>query len=416
MASINSASSAAQILQHPVTPKSSEAVRALFDRVFTASIKATLAKPDNVKMRIDNDQYVTQLFFKDETHSELVAMFSIDKKPFRFIHTEGAMRIHFLHTNGTPGLQKPLLLKALAYAINKHAKAIIFLITPSAGGVNKLLGELKFLELEQQEGCRVMVHDKLDQLEKQLQPKPNPQPKPPAPEPKAPAPLKQEMPLPRFYKGVTLMKKYLYMIRDGRKTVEGRINRGMFAKYKIPVGSGLRFFYTQNAQDDVHCTILGVRTFDTFREMLQHYGYEKLVPDVNSLEAAVAAYAKIPGYSQKERDSGVIGIELRVDPKEPNGHEQNQAQTYQRPHWQDSGSRKRPASGGPGYGEDRYEDRYNGRSKHYDTPSASRQDGSHGSRKRPPNQRPGYYEDSRNKGDSRDSDYEDRRAQRNRYY
>ena len=138
---------------------------------------------------------------------------------------------------------------------------------------------------------------------------------------------KAELPLPRHYKGASLKKKYIHMIRDGYKTddgviyktFEGRINRRIFAANNIVAGSGMRFFYMRDAADDVHCTILAVRTFNTFRELLQCHGYQNLVPDAVSLEAAVKAYARIPGYPKKELESGVTSLQLRVDGYGPNG-------------------------------------------------------------------------------------------------
>ena len=346
MASVSNHVESSKLLNYVATPSTSPTTEKIFDRVFKTSLSTFLFKPDHIKERIDNKRYVTRLFFKDEKHTELSAMYSVDVKPFKCVGVEDGMRVHFLHTNGSTQLQKPLLLKVVAFAIEKKAKAILFFVTPQAKEVNQLLKDLDFSKFKEETTHKIMVCRDLGKLQSALK---GPV-APPAP------PSQPELPLPTYYKGVTLMRKYLHMIRDGYsvrgnkvyKTVEGRINRGMFAAHKITPGSGMRFFYMQNAHDDVQCTITGVKTFRTFREMLVHHGYQKLVPDAASLEAAVAAYARIPGYTQKEKESGVISMELRVDGSGPKGP------AFRNTPAQQPASRKRRHDERSDYRDDRY--------------------------------------------------------------
>lgn len=315
----------------PVTPKHSDGVSKLFDRVFQASIAPILVNPDRVKRRISSDKYVTQLYFHDADYKSLAGTLSMDAKPFKFKDISEAVRVHFLHSGGNPDLQKALLLKASAKAIDVHAQVMIFYVSNKNVALKTLLSREGFLTMEQMGGYITMKHDKIQELKASLEkppvvnqaPKPAPKPAPvpprqaPAPAAAPAAPQADGPPLPRTYKSMTLMRKYLHMIRDRRKPIEGRINTGAFGRVRL--GDGFRFFYMQNKDDDVHCTVTELKTFRTFREMLEHFGWQKCVPDARSLDHAVEIYDKIPGYRDKAARFGVVGMRLRVDGHGPTG-------------------------------------------------------------------------------------------------
>ena len=341
-------SGTAQLFRIPLTPQTSNQTRALFNKVFDESLKPLLRQADHIKKRIDENSYQTCLFFSDAQRTNLAGMYSIDKKPFKCGDLKDAMRVHFLHIASSPEHKKTIFQSAVTHAIEKNAQAILFFVTPKAEQTNTFLGELKFTVLREEKTYNIMVHSKPSELKAQL--KTSLQPPIEANTNVTPQPA--ALPIPNSYKAVTLMRKYLLMIRDGyksregmvMKTVEGRINCGMFAAHKIAVGSGMRFFYKQNPNDDVQCTILAVKTFKTFKEMLIHHGYQKLVPDAPNLEAAVQAYVRIPGYTQREQQSGVMSMELRVDGSGVNGPAWQQSQpNTPHPSSQERTSRKRQA-------------------------------------------------------------------------
>lgn len=109
---------------------------------------------------------------------------------------------------------------------------------------------------------------------------------------------------------VTLKKKYVNQIQSGRKTVEGRINSGMFRG--IQAGTRIRFFYKQNQRDDAVCEVLSVQKYTSFREMLEQEGFQNCLTDVHSLEQAVGEYDRIPGYAQRAAQSGVLAIRVKL--------------------------------------------------------------------------------------------------------
>jgi ASC-1-like (ASCH) protein len=111
-------------------------------------------------------------------------------------------------------------------------------------------------------------------------------------------------------KQCTLKKQYIHMIQNGRKTVEGRINSGMFKSYKKD--DLVRFFYQQDLQDDVTCKIEDAVPYKSFEEMLTAEGVGCCIPGIYKVSEGVRAYHQIPGYEQKAKQHGVVAFRLKV--------------------------------------------------------------------------------------------------------
>lgn len=128
-------------------------------------------------------------------------------------------------------------------------------------------------------------------------------------QPSRPAPRK----VPGQHYEFTLMKKYLHLLRSGRKTVEGRINSGRFRA--IRAGDTIRFFYNACPTDDVIVEVVGIRGYRSFEEMLSADGLEACLPGCRSLAEGVAIYDAIPGFRERAARSGVVGLHVRVVPR-----------------------------------------------------------------------------------------------------
>lgn len=100
---------------------------------------------------------------------------------------------------------------------------------------------------------------------------------------------------------LSVQEPYASLILQGRKTVEGRLNRGKFATVQV----GDRVL----VNDQVEFTISAKHQYTSFREMLEHEGVARVIPDAANLEAAVQVYYQfyIP---EEEREFGVVGLEL----------------------------------------------------------------------------------------------------------
>ena len=97
-------------------------------------------------------------------------------------------------------------------------------------------------------------------------------------------------------------------IQSGAKTVEGRINTGMFTR--VRAGDKLRFFYHQAPSDDAVVTVTQVNRYRSFREMLQAEGVAACLPGVTSVEAGARVYDGIPGYAERAQRFGVLALRI----------------------------------------------------------------------------------------------------------
>lgn len=105
---------------------------------------------------------------------------------------------------------------------------------------------------------------------------------------------------------VSIKKQYLHLIMNGSKTVEGRINSGMFARMKE--GENVQFFC---GDEKVLCQITALKRYSSFAEMLEIEGVQRCLPDVRTLAEGIRIYDSIPSFTQRARESGVVAIHLR---------------------------------------------------------------------------------------------------------
>ena len=106
-------------------------------------------------------------------------------------------------------------------------------------------------------------------------------------------------------------------IRDGRKTVEGRLARDKFLDIKSgDVISVREDFYVDGAissckEDSLRIKVVAVEMFDDFRSMLQAIGFKKAVPYAKTLDEAYIEYLRF--YSEaSQKEHGVLGISFQV--------------------------------------------------------------------------------------------------------
>ncbi len=126
------------------------------------------------------------------------------------------------------------------------------------------------------------------------------------------------------YLPMPLKIEYLNLIKQGKKTVEGRLNKGVFGKARM----GNRFCFYSGDQK-VYCKVKDVQTFRSFRDMLQTVGIEKCLPGVNNLDVGVSMYDRIPGYAAGAAQFGVVALHLEVEPS-PNLNQQSSQSTLDR--------------------------------------------------------------------------------------
>lgn len=107
-------------------------------------------------------------------------------------------------------------------------------------------------------------------------------------------------------------------IITGRKTIEGRLNRGKFAEYK----PGDQVWLRRDWRDEngvlrdgkprqVLVEVAAVRRYKTSLDMVAAEGFKKVIPYAKTAEEAAAEYDKY--YSADEQSKyGVLAVEFKL--------------------------------------------------------------------------------------------------------
>jgi len=110
--------------------------------------------------------------------------------------------------------------------------------------------------------------------------------------------------------------KLLDDIIAGRKTIEGRLNKGKFAQYQVGETVSLRRDHRDEdgmlhdgEPDAARVEITAIRRYGSFLEMVTEEGYEKVIPGAHSPQEAANEYNKF--YSAEDQAKyGVLAIEV----------------------------------------------------------------------------------------------------------
>ena len=103
----------------------------------------------------------------------------------------------------------------------------------------------------------------------------------------------------------------------GRKTIEGRLNRGKLAQYQVGDFVSLRRdirdqhgILHDGGPDAALVKITAVRHYNTFLDLTTAEGYEKVIPHAHSTQQAADEYNKY--YSAEDQASyGVLAVEVQ---------------------------------------------------------------------------------------------------------
>ena len=97
-------------------------------------------------------------------------------------------------------------------------------------------------------------------------------------------------------------------IKDGIKTVEGRLNKGSFAEMKK---GDIIVWITSNSKIQVKTKIVAIHKYKTFYEYLQKERLKNTLPNVNRIKKGESIYYQY--YSKEdEKKYGVLAIRLKL--------------------------------------------------------------------------------------------------------
>ena len=101
---------------------------------------------------------------------------------------------------------------------------------------------------------------------------------------------------------------YLELIRNGAKTVEGRVKKPPYDG--IQSGDRILFRSTQNSTDELICLVKLATVYTSFEEMLLAEGIKNCLPKQSSLAVAVQLYYSFPNYEKDSKRLGVIAYRI----------------------------------------------------------------------------------------------------------
>jgi len=101
---------------------------------------------------------------------------------------------------------------------------------------------------------------------------------------------------------------YFTFVKNSKKTIEGRLKKD---KYALIAPGDHIVVHNQEETDSVEVVVKGVRSYESFEELLKEEPLKKVLPDANSVEHGVKIYRQF--YSpEQERRHGVVAIEVAL--------------------------------------------------------------------------------------------------------
>lgn len=101
---------------------------------------------------------------------------------------------------------------------------------------------------------------------------------------------------------LNIQEPYFSYILSGKKTVEGRLNKGKF--FDARVGDVLRI----NGQAEFKVVTKNI--YPTFREMIEKEGLQNVIPDKNTVDEGVEVYYGFYSVGD-EKKYGVVGMRIK---------------------------------------------------------------------------------------------------------
>jgi ASC-1-like (ASCH) protein len=105
---------------------------------------------------------------------------------------------------------------------------------------------------------------------------------------------------------IGLREPWMSLVKSGVKTIEGRLDYGIFSKIKA--GNVITW---KNSKDEVQTKIVRVAKYNTFSDMCYKEKYWKVIPGSSSFKCALDTHHKI-FKKQQEARYGVVALELEV--------------------------------------------------------------------------------------------------------
>lgn len=105
---------------------------------------------------------------------------------------------------------------------------------------------------------------------------------------------------------INVQNPWFDSIKSGKKTVEGRLNKGTFAEFKI--GDIIKI---NNDNHNFKVKIINIDNYESFSDMIIHKGLDNVLPGIKTLEEGVAVYRQFY-LEDKEKEFKVLAITVKL--------------------------------------------------------------------------------------------------------
>ena len=109
--------------------------------------------------------------------------------------------------------------------------------------------------------------------------------------------------------GLCIQGIHLDSIRNGSKTVEGRLNKPRLRS--LCPGDFVTFDTPQKGLASVVCRVVSLCVYPSFREMLSAEGLKSCLPLARDLDEGVRIFHAFPRYRALEKQLGVLAIRVK---------------------------------------------------------------------------------------------------------
>ncbi|QKF93479.1 ASCh domain-containing protein [Fadolivirus algeromassiliense] len=113
-------------------------------------------------------------------------------------------------------------------------------------------------------------------------------------------------------KQISVQEPWFSYIRDGIKKIEGRLNKGLFASFKVgDVVIWFTFDKNTRQRKEFKTKIIKINKYKTFEEMISTEGLQNILPGIKTIQDGIEIYRQ--WYNEQvERQFGVVGIVVEV--------------------------------------------------------------------------------------------------------
>jgi ASC-1-like (ASCH) protein len=107
----------------------------------------------------------------------------------------------------------------------------------------------------------------------------------------------------------TVLQSYFEYITLGKKTIEGRINKGKASKIKP---GDIVQFIADTTKDTCLCEVESITIYHNFQSMLEKEGLQNMLPGIENITEGISIYESFSWYKEQVTLYGALAIKIKI--------------------------------------------------------------------------------------------------------